>query len=191
MAPQRRAGGRRLDRAHVGCRGQVGEVITGGRRGAEGILDRRQRIAALHERTIAILHDAHGRQARRAREVSELVEGKCDMTPDIAMRLGLFFDVPARRWLEMQARFDAHDPERLLQLRSIVTPFDGLAQVLVTPTGARKLDVQEAGSVPPSAPVSADFLARLRAQVEHANRRPDRELRVVWFEDGTPSLTGR
>lgn len=126
-----------------------------------------------------------------AHQISELVAGIGAMTTDIAMRLGLYFDVPARWWLEMQARFDAHDPERLLALQAVVTPLDVLVHVLVTPTGVKLLEVDPMVSGPQSATVSADFLARLRAQVKLADRHLIREPEVVFFEDGTPTLTGR
>jgi addiction module HigA family antidote len=125
------------------------------------------------------------------RHVAEFLHGKLAMTPDLAIRLGLYFDVPAYWWLEMQARFDAHDPERLAALQTVVTPYDGLAHVLVTPTGVKQWDVPPPESAPTVAAVSANLLARLRAQVECLPRPLDREPEVVYFEDGTPSLTGR
>ncbi len=126
-----------------------------------------------------------------ARQVDGLVSGRSPMSADLALRLGLFFDVPAEWWLEMQARFDAHDPARLAALRSVVTPFDGLASILVTPDGIRTLERDAAPEGPRSVKVPADLVARLRAQVALEAPRPAREPVVVYFEDGTPCLTGR
>lgn len=123
-------------------------------------------------------------------EVGDLVTGKHDMTPEFATRLGLYLDVPTRWWLEMQARFDGHDPERRLQLGGTVTPFDGLDRVLVTPAGVRLLGAPTAAAMPIGAAVTPEFVARLRAQVRHAPPRTAREPTVVYFEDGTPCLTG-
>ena len=47
-----------------------------------------------------------------ARRVADLAACRRALSADMALRLGLFFDVPARWWLEMQAKFDSDDPER-------------------------------------------------------------------------------
>jgi hypothetical protein len=123
--------------------------------------------------------------------VTELLAGNRPLTADFALRLGLFFDVPARWWLEMQARYEADDPARLAELRSVVTPYPGLADVLITPRGVIELDDAPAQPSPTKIPVSRDSLSRLRAQVDPAHRRASREPEVVYYEDGTPVLTGR
>jgi len=127
----------------------------------------------------------------RVRRVSELTRGLRALTPDMAHRLGLFFGVPARWWLEMQARFDAHDPERLEELRPIVVPYEGIDKVLVTPTGIVRLEQH-----PPNkcelagVRVTEEFSARLRSQAELADRHLDRQPMLVTYEDGTVALTG-
>ena len=117
--------------------------------------------------------------------------GRRALSADMAFRLALYFDVPARWWLEMQARFEADDPERLAALRSIVAPFAGLDHVLVTPDGVRLLDTRATEPVPSMVAVPQELLDRLRAQVRGAPPRADREPVVVTMPDGRLSLTGR
>jgi addiction module HigA family antidote len=38
--------------------------------------------------------------------ISELVKGKCPITADTALRLGLFFSMEPRFWMNLQAEFD-------------------------------------------------------------------------------------
>lgn len=125
------------------------------------------------------------------RRVNDLVAGRRALSPSMALRLSLFFDVPARWWLEMQARFDADDPEQLTRLRSVVIPYGELADVLVTPTGVRRLDEAPAAGGPASAQVPATLLRRLRAEARRSTRQLEREPELVYFEDGRPALTGR
>ena len=73
------------------------------------------------------------------RRISEIIKGNRNITPDTAIRLGLFFEVPARWWLEMQARFDTEGVPRIDELRQVVKPYDKLGDVIVTPKGARLL----------------------------------------------------
>ncbi len=102
--------------------------------------------------------------------VCGLVEGRSPITPDTAARLAVYFDVPARWWLELQARYDAEHLARPEELRDEVTPYPGLDDVLVTPRGVKRLG-------PPTAPspktmtvkVSEEFLNRLREQVKISN----------------------
>jgi len=136
-----------------------------------------------------------GRQLAQAlavssRSVSELLTGRRALSPDMAMRLGLFFDVPPRWWLELQARFEADDPARLAELRSVVRPFAGLAEVLVTPAGIRRLEPEPAPAGPSRVRVSPGLLSRLRAQARQGPPRARRQPRVVYHEDGTLALTG-
>lgn len=41
-----------------------------------------------------------------ARRIADLVAGRKGLSVDMAFRLALYFDVPARWWLELQARPD-------------------------------------------------------------------------------------
>lgn len=125
------------------------------------------------------------------RQVIELETGARPLDADMALRLALYFDVPARWWLEMQARHDADGPERLAALQEVVTPYAGLDDVLITPSGVRHLDVASKPSGPLRVPVSEALLRRLREAAERLPARPSREPTVVELDDGTPILTGR
>ncbi len=125
------------------------------------------------------------------RRVSELVNGRRRITPDTAVRLGMFFDVPAVWWLEMQARYDAEHVEGVEELRGLVAPYEGLARVLVTPSGVRVLgDAGEPAPRTTLVPVPDDLLARLRAQAAQAPRREPRRVRTVTYPSGATALAG-
>ena len=38
--------------------------------------------------------------------LSELVHGRCSMSPEMAVRVGLATDMPAERWMALQMRLD-------------------------------------------------------------------------------------
>ncbi len=100
------------------------------------------------------------------RQIRDLVEGRSPITPDMPARLALYFDVPVRWWLELQARYDAEHLARPDELRDDVTPYPELADVLVTPRGVERLvRPQEPPATIVTEPVSERFLDRLRAQV--------------------------
>ncbi|MEO8084121.1 MAG: HigA family addiction module antitoxin [Ardenticatenales bacterium] len=123
--------------------------------------------------------------------VADLLAGKTILDADMALRLGLFFDAPARWWLEMQARYDAENPEQLEALRAVVTPYDRLADVLVTPAGVVLLEHSAEQHGPWLVHVTDALVAQLRAQSEQSPPRRNREPDVVILEDGTLTLTGR
>lgn len=52
--------------------------------------------------------------------VSEIVNGNRPITPDTALRLGLFFSMEPRYWLNLQAEYDMRIMDRTL--RSSITP---------------------------------------------------------------------
>lgn len=125
-----------------------------------------------------------------ARQVSELLEGRRPLTPDMAARLGLFFDAPPEWWLVHQARYDAAQAVSTEALRDLVTPYEGLADVLVTPHGVTRLPAAEAPSATSStATFSPQFLTRLRAQVESTEARV-RHVSERTLADGTVALLG-
>lgn len=79
---------------------------------------------------------ARGMGVHRSR-LTRLIQGKIPITVDTAPRLALFFDVPARWWMQMQMDFDlANAPN----LREEVCPWDGLESALVGPKRARRLE---------------------------------------------------
>lgn len=52
--------------------------------------------------------------------VSEIVNGNRPITPDTALRLGLFFSMEPRFWLNLQSEFDMRMMDRTL--RRAITP---------------------------------------------------------------------
>lgn len=52
--------------------------------------------------------------------VSELIHGSRPITPDTALRLGLFFDMDPRFWLNLQTEYDMRATIR--ELRDKVSP---------------------------------------------------------------------
>ncbi|NJL28196.1 MAG: HigA family addiction module antidote protein [Thermoanaerobaculia bacterium] len=126
-----------------------------------------------------------------AQQVSELIAGRQSMTPDMAARLALFFEVPAEWWLRQQASYDAAHLAPVEELRGVVRPYQGLTDVLVTPHGVRLLaPPTSVPAPPPKATFSKSFLARLRAQVE-GMENPPRTVIETTFADGTVALVGK
>lgn len=125
------------------------------------------------------------------RRISELVRGRRRISTDTAIRLGLFFDVPSVWWLEMQARFDTESMPCVDELRERIPPYGGLGDVLVTPTGVRRLErlhVPSTGVV--LVPVQDEFLKRLRAKTVRERPRTPRQLRTITYPDGATALVG-
>ena len=52
--------------------------------------------------------------------ISELVHGQRPITADTALRLGLFFDMEPRFWLNLQAEYDMRVADR--ELRALIAP---------------------------------------------------------------------
>jgi addiction module HigA family antidote len=123
------------------------------------------------------------------RQVHDLVEGRSPITPDTAGRLAFYFDVPARWWLELQARYDAEHLTRPEELRDEVTPYSGLVDVLVTPQGIKRLVRSEQPSRPVVATYSEEFLQRLEEQAKWAKEVHRTPVQMT-LSDGTVVLTG-
>lgn len=123
-------------------------------------------------------------------EIDALLAGRAALTPDFALRLGLFFDVPAVWWLDMQARYDAADRDRLEALRPSVRRYEVLEHVLVTPSGVRRFEIRpeaSPASITVAVKVPEAFVDQLRAQVALAGPRPARQPDVIDVEDGRPA----
>ncbi len=125
------------------------------------------------------------------RRVSELLAGQRPMTADTAARLALFFDVPASWWLELQAHYEAAQLGDLEALRDVVTPYEGLSDILVTPHGVKLLGRAEGVPAKTSMEkVSEEFVARLSAQVELEEEASPRTVSQITYDDGTVALIG-
>ncbi len=120
-----------------------------------------------------------------------MIGGRRPIDPDMAARLALFFDVPPQWWLLHQARYDAAYLAPLEALRAVVTPYEELSDVLVTPHGVTHLAPLETPSTETAkASFSPAFLARLRAQAEWAEENP-RTVSETTYADGTIALEGK
>jgi antitoxin HigA-1 len=129
------------------------------------------------------------------RRVSEIIKGNRSITPDTAIRLSLYFNTPARWWLEMQGRFDCENVPRINELRKIVKPCPKLNEILVTPRGVHRLKVCKKRQKRAKTMVfSREIYDRLKAQVlaNKPDSEPDteRKTEVVVYKDGSQALTG-
>jgi len=126
------------------------------------------------------------------RRISEIIKGNRSITPDTAFRLGLYFNVPARWWLEMQLRYDSQDESRIKELREIVKPYPNLEEILITPKGVRQLQpVETRKNKINNMVISKEILDRLKAQTPKDRRKTEREIEVVVYEDGAQALVGK
>ena len=138
--------------------------------------------------SIAELAESIGVSKRR---VTELIKGRRRLSLEIASRLGLYFNVPALWFLDMQTRFDAQSLTGEKNVRESVRPIEEREGFIITPGGA--LPLQESKSAPPTTlmvHVSEELLTRLRAQAALSNRKVNRTPKVITLPDGTPILTG-
>lgn len=58
--------------------------------------------------------------------ISEITNGKRPITVDTAMRLGVFFNMEARFWLNLQSEYDVRIAEQsvLPQMKNRIRPFE-------------------------------------------------------------------
>ncbi|MBN1946591.1 MAG: HigA family addiction module antidote protein [Bradymonadales bacterium] len=125
------------------------------------------------------------------RRVSELVRGNRSLSLDTAIRLGLYFDVPPVWWLEMQARHDTQGVPLVDELRMQVTPYKGLADVLVTSEGVRLLGPKlKQASHPVLVKVPDELLERLKSQAALEPPHAPRTCVALRYSDGTAALVG-
>ncbi len=119
--------------------------------------------------------------------LSQIIHGRRGITADTAVRLGAFFGVPPRWFLDIQTRWDL---ERAEEAGSRVKPLSS-PHVLVTPQGARFV---EASSTRPALPttrrVDPSLRARLEAQAALAPERGPREVEEVRYDSGMRGLVG-
>lgn len=127
----------------------------------------------------------------RRERVAGLLAGQGRLTPDLALRLGLFFGVPTRWWLDLQSDYDATDSEYEESLRAVVRPWPERHRFFFTPIGVQPLPEPMATGAPLTVALDPALVARLRAQVALNPERPAREPVIVYLEDGRPMLTGR
>lgn len=117
--------------------------------------------------------------------MSRLLAGKGRITPQMAARLGAYFQVPARWWLLMQAEFDAAQAESNATWRAGVTPAHLDPSALLTPKGVLRL---ERHTQPAPAPLSLSMKA-LKA-LPQTSAPALREVQQVRYENGAVALVG-
>ena len=129
---------------------------------------------------------AHALGVQQTR-LSQLIHGRRGITPDTAVRLGAFFGVPPRWFLDIQADWEL---ERAAAVGREVTPLSA-PDVLVTPQGARRI---EPAAPRPATPVThrADdaLRRRLEAQVDLVPKRTPREVHEVRYANGMRGIVG-
>jgi addiction module HigA family antidote len=117
--------------------------------------------------------------------ISQIIQGKRRITADTAVRLGAFFGVPGRWFLEMQMRFDLERAEA-----SVPPIARHPGRYWVRPTGAKPL-----GSAPAAKPttliVDDELRARVQKQAALAPARIAREVIATEYEDGTRAIVGK
>ena len=121
--------------------------------------------------------------------ITRIIKGERPVTVDTAVRLGHFFQVPPRWWLDLQVRYDLANEDLSAKLAAKVTPYDKLNEVVVTPTGARRLTAPR----PRAAPVvltTDDLLQRLSARAAPTKATPRTGSREVEYPNGFRALVG-
>lgn len=119
--------------------------------------------------------------------LSQIINGKRGITADTAVRLGAFFGVPPRWFLDIQVRWDLEQAAGAgLHVKPLSRP-----RVLVTPRGARLVDVSsEPRALPTTRQVDPALRARLEAQAALAPERGPREVEEVRYDSGMRGLVG-
>lgn len=114
--------------------------------------------------------------------ISQIIRGKRGITPDTAVRLGAFFDVPPRWFMDLQVRYE---------LAQAAPSADGIerfpGRYWIRPSGAQWL-----GPVPPARAtthrVDRELRDRVRAQAALSPPRPRRHAVAVEYENGMKAI---
>ena len=109
--------------------------------------------------------------------ISEILSGKRGITADTALRLGRYLRMEPEFWLSLQGSFELSQLEE-----PSVVPADAHG-FLVGPAGAIPLP-ERPRKAPPTAKVSDELLARLRASAALTPQDEERELVHVQYDNG-------
>jgi addiction module HigA family antidote len=109
--------------------------------------------------------------------ISEILSGKRGITADTALRLGRFLRMEPEFWLSLQGSWE------LAQLEEPSIVPASTRGWLVGPAGAVALP-ERAPVPPPTARMSSELLARLRASAARAPEEGPRELVHVQYDSG-------
>lgn len=118
--------------------------------------------------------------------ISRLLAGQQPLTPEMAARLGAYFQVPARWWLLMQAEYDAAMVDADPTLREGVTPMESDQDVLITPKGVLRLAPASPSEERPLTIPHTD----LDTLLDPASKPTPRIVRQVQYESGSVALVG-
>ncbi len=117
--------------------------------------------------------------------ISQIVHGKRAITADTAVRLGAFFGVPPKWFMDLQVSYDL---ARLASSANGIEKFPG--RYWVRPNGAERL-----GPAPLARPsthrVEPGFRERIRAQAALSPERRPRSLAAVEYENGMKAIVGK
>ena len=117
--------------------------------------------------------------------IAQIIHGQRRITADTAVRLGAYFRVPPRWFMDLQSR---HDLERAADAAKEVTPHGG--RIWVRPSGAQHL-----GATPDARPttlhVEPELRERIRAQAALSPPWPERDVESVVYENGTKAIVGK
>lgn len=117
--------------------------------------------------------------------ISQILRGKRGITPDTAVRLGAFFGVPPRWFMDLQVRYDlaksASSAERIER-------FPG--RYWVRPSGAEWLAPPPVAQ-PTTLRIDPGFRERVRAQAALSPPRGPRRVEAVEYENGMRAIVGR
>ncbi len=117
--------------------------------------------------------------------ISQIILGRRDITADTAVRLGAYFSVPARWFMDLQSRYDL---ERAAGAMGEVTPHGG--RIWVRPSGAQHL-----GPTPHAQPttlrIEPELREQIRAQAALSPPWPEREVESVVYENGMKAIVGK
>ncbi len=118
--------------------------------------------------------------------IGRLIAGEQRVTPEIAARLGAYFQVPAKWWLSMQVDYDAQELARRPALREGVTPLELDPNLLLTPTGIMHLDEPDEAQHEPLFSISRAALE----EIPQTSVPQPREVRLVRYANGSIALVG-
>ena len=117
--------------------------------------------------------------------VSQILHGKRSITPDTAVRLGAFFGVPPRWFMDLQVRYD---------LAVAASSEEGIARFpgryWVRPSGAEWLDLVPLAQ-PTTHRIDPEFRERVRAQAALSPPRGPRQTVAVEYDNGMKAIVGR
>lgn len=120
--------------------------------------------------------------------IKRLLDGHVRLTPEMSALLGAYFRVPARWWLQLQLDYDAQQIAACPEWSSAVTPWEGDAEVMLTPKGVVRLPREEHQHKNEPISIPAKELSALSQVSKPVSRR--REVAQVAYPSGAAALVG-